>query len=108
MRESQDNRLWCCLLQLYPRAWRERHADKMLAILELYPLHWRDVLDLCMGDGKEHLYGSRFMGYLLSSSHGAARAVKHKQPQQIVHTALNGDTTLVLLIRKFLTHDLTP
>lgn len=37
------------LLRLYPRLWRERYEEEMLALLEQHPLSFRDSLDLCLG-----------------------------------------------------------
>jgi len=34
------------LLRLYPRTWRERYADEMLALIEVQPLRARDWLEL--------------------------------------------------------------
>jgi hypothetical protein len=37
------------LVRLYPKAWRSRYGDEMLALLEVAPLGWRDRLDLVRG-----------------------------------------------------------
>ena len=37
------------LLRLYPRAWRERYEDEMLALLEIAAIGWRGRVDLVRG-----------------------------------------------------------
>jgi hypothetical protein len=37
------------LLRLYPRAWRERYEDEMLALLEIAAIGWRGRVDLVGG-----------------------------------------------------------
>lgn len=44
------------LLQLYPRAWRLRYADEMLAVLEERPPNLRDRFDLARGALDAHLH----------------------------------------------------
>jgi hypothetical protein len=36
-------------VRLYPKAWRQRYGDEMLALLEVAPMGWRDRLDLLRG-----------------------------------------------------------
>ena len=42
----------------YPRWWRDRYADELLALLEDRPAGWRDRLDLARGALDAHLRGS--------------------------------------------------
>ncbi len=44
------------LLRLYPRAWRERYGDEMLALLEAQPASIFDQLDLILGALDAHLH----------------------------------------------------
>jgi len=44
------------LLHLYPRTWRRRYADEMLAVLEQRPPGLRDRLDLARGALDAHLH----------------------------------------------------
>ena len=44
------------LLRLYPRAWRERYGDEMLALLEAQPASLLDRLDLIGGAIDAHLH----------------------------------------------------
>jgi hypothetical protein len=43
------------LLKLYPRAWRARHGDEMLALLEQHGAGWRTQLDLLRGAVDAHI-----------------------------------------------------
>jgi hypothetical protein len=43
------------LLRLYPRAWRARYRDEMLAVLEQHGTGWRTRLDLIRGALDAHL-----------------------------------------------------
>jgi hypothetical protein len=44
------------LLRLYPRAWRERYADEVAAVLKAYDVMPRTVLDLLVGALDAHVY----------------------------------------------------
>ncbi len=44
------------LLRLYPRAWQDRYADEVAAVLEARPLGWRARLDLLRGAMDAHLH----------------------------------------------------
>jgi hypothetical protein len=44
------------LLALYPKAWRDRYGDELVAVLELRPLTARDRLDLLRGAFDAHLH----------------------------------------------------
>ena len=46
------------LLWLYPRHWRERYEEEMLAMLELRPCSLLDALDLILGAFDAHLHPS--------------------------------------------------
>ena len=43
-------------LRLYPRAWRERYGDEMLALLEEHPAALGDLFDLIRGALDAHLH----------------------------------------------------
>jgi hypothetical protein len=43
------------LIRLYPRAWRERYGDEMLALIEEKGLGLRDTVDLVLGACRQHL-----------------------------------------------------
>jgi hypothetical protein len=43
------------LLRLYPRAWRARYGDEMLAVLEQHGTGWRTRLDVLRGALDAHL-----------------------------------------------------
>ncbi len=38
-----------CILRLYPRTWRERYEEEMLALLEQHRITWRTQVDLLCG-----------------------------------------------------------
>ena len=44
------------LLRLYPRTWRQRYEEEMLAMLELYPSSFLDRVDLVFGALDAHLH----------------------------------------------------
>ena len=44
------------IIWLYPRAWRARYADEMIALLDQSPARWRDVVDLASGAVWEGIY----------------------------------------------------
>jgi hypothetical protein len=44
------------LLRLYPRAWRKRYEEEVLAMLEQRPLSFADTLDLLTGACDAHLH----------------------------------------------------
>jgi len=46
------------LLYAYPRAWRERYGDELLALLEAEPLTWRERVDVLRSGLGERLRGS--------------------------------------------------
>jgi hypothetical protein len=46
------------LLLVYPRRWRERYGDELLALLEGEPLTWRVRADVAAGGLRERVYGS--------------------------------------------------
>jgi Rieske Fe-S protein len=46
---SQPGRLQRMALRLYPRAWRERYGDELLAVLVERRSGWRDLPDLLLG-----------------------------------------------------------
>jgi hypothetical protein len=46
------------LLRVYPRPWRERYGDELLAVLEAAPLTWRVRADVLAAGVKERLRGS--------------------------------------------------
>ncbi|MBX5437126.1 MAG: hypothetical protein IRZ33_07910 [Alicyclobacillaceae bacterium] len=37
------------LVRLYPRGWRQRYADEMMAVLEQHSVTWRTLADLAVG-----------------------------------------------------------
>ncbi len=45
------------MLRLYPRAWRERYEEEMLALLEQHRRTWRTGVDLLRGAWEAHLDG---------------------------------------------------
>ena len=47
------------LVRLYPRAWRERYGDELLALLEDLPVAPATVLDLLHGAATAHWRGAR-------------------------------------------------
>ena len=49
MFESRRIGLARALIGRYPRAWRDRYADELLALIEDAPPRWRDLLDLWRG-----------------------------------------------------------
>jgi len=46
------------LLRAYPRAWRERYGDELLALLEAEPLTWRVRVNVAAAGVRERLRGS--------------------------------------------------
>ena len=46
------------LLSAYPRRWRERYAEEMLALLEAEPLSWRVSVNVVVAGLRERLRGS--------------------------------------------------
>jgi hypothetical protein len=42
-------KLAAAIVARYPRGWRERYADEMLALFEDRGVHWRDAIDLVRG-----------------------------------------------------------
>jgi hypothetical protein len=50
------------LIRLYPRAWRERYQEEMLALLEQRPPTARDRLDILRGACDAHLRGDLVLG----------------------------------------------
>lgn len=47
------------LVRLYPRAWRARYGQEMLALLEQGSASWKDVIDLTRGAASEWIRASR-------------------------------------------------
>lgn len=44
------------ILRLYPRSWRERYEEEVLAMLEQHPISWQDGVDLLFGALVAHLH----------------------------------------------------
>ena len=50
---SLSSRLAAAIVERYPRAWRDRYADEMLALIEDLGAGWWDVIDLARGCSSE-------------------------------------------------------
>jgi hypothetical protein len=48
------------LASLYPRQWRVRYGDELVALLQVANLTWRDVLDLIAGAAQMHLRKGKY------------------------------------------------
>jgi hypothetical protein len=46
------------LLRVYPRAWRNRYGDELVALLGAEPLTWRERLNVIGAGIRERLRGS--------------------------------------------------
>jgi hypothetical protein len=57
------------LLLLYPRAWRERYADEVAAVLAQHPVTYWTALDLVLGAVDTHLHGDLLPRRLTSMAH---------------------------------------
>lgn len=56
LNEGSPHRRGAGLLRLYPRAWRDRYASEMLAVIESGRLDWRTRLDLLRGALDAHMH----------------------------------------------------
>ncbi|WP_093231657.1 hypothetical protein [Thermoflavimicrobium dichotomicum] len=43
---------------MYPKNWRDRYEDELLALMEARPLHFSDCLDIVLGAIDAHLHRS--------------------------------------------------
>lgn len=69
-REQQRLTPWAQrLLQLYPRAWRERYGDEVAAVLAAHHVTPWTLLDIVLGALDAHLHGDLLPGRLTSMAH---------------------------------------
>lgn len=68
-RETQLVRWVRRLLRLYPRAWRERYAEEVAAVLAEHPVTYWTALDIVLGALDAHLHGDLLPRRLTSMAH---------------------------------------